>query len=104
MSPEPRYVFDNSAVVSALLFEESVRGQAFYAALDHGEIVVSPTTFAELSEVLGREKKRKSSSSDRMRSEKTLAEKIETTKMTHVGSQMFHRTGGPFPRICGLDT
>jgi putative PIN family toxin of toxin-antitoxin system len=56
MSPEPRYVFDNSAVVSAFLFELSVPGQAFYAALERGEILVSPTTFAELSEVLGRKK------------------------------------------------
>ena len=44
MSPEPRYVFENSAVVSALLFEQSVPGQAFYAALDHGKILVSQAT------------------------------------------------------------
>jgi len=56
MSPRPRYVFDNSAVVSALLFEQSLPGQAFYAALDHGEILVSPPTLAELAEVLGRKK------------------------------------------------
>lgn len=56
MSPEPRYVFDTSAVVSALLFEQSVPGRAFSAALDQGEILLSPATFAELSEVLGRTK------------------------------------------------
>lgn len=56
MNPEPRYVFDTSAVVSALLFEQSVPGQAFYAALDHGEVLLSQATFAELSEVLGRKK------------------------------------------------
>ncbi len=56
MSPRPRYVFDNSAVVSALLFEQSVSGQAFYNALDHGEILLSPPTFAELADVLGRKK------------------------------------------------
>jgi putative PIN family toxin of toxin-antitoxin system len=39
-----------------LLFEPSVSGQAFYAALDHGEILLSPPTFAELAEVLGRKK------------------------------------------------
>jgi putative PIN family toxin of toxin-antitoxin system len=56
MSPKPRYVFDTNAVVSALLFEQSVPGQAFYAALDGGEVLVSPATFAELAEVLGRKK------------------------------------------------
>jgi putative PIN family toxin of toxin-antitoxin system len=56
MSPKPRYVFDNNAVVSALLFEQSVPGQAFYAALDSGEFLVSRATFAELAEVLGRKK------------------------------------------------
>jgi putative PIN family toxin of toxin-antitoxin system len=56
MSPEPRYVFDNNAVVSAVLFEQSVPGRAFYAALDHGEVLVSQATFAELSEVLARRK------------------------------------------------
>lgn len=56
MSPKPRYVFDNNAVVSALLFAESVPGRAFYAALDHGEVLVSPATFAELSDVLDRKK------------------------------------------------
>jgi putative PIN family toxin of toxin-antitoxin system len=56
MNPESRYVFDTSAVVSALLFEQSVPGQAFYAALDHGKILLSQATFAELSEVLGRKK------------------------------------------------
>jgi predicted nucleic acid-binding protein len=39
-----------------LLFEHSVPGQAFYAALNHGEVLVSQETFTELSEVLGREK------------------------------------------------
>jgi predicted nucleic acid-binding protein len=45
---KPRYVFDNNAIVSALVFEHSVSGQAFYAALDHREILVSQETFAEL--------------------------------------------------------
>src|SRR5438105_2837669 len=56
MSLEPRYVFDNNAVVSALLFEQSVPGQAFHAALDRGGILLSQATFAELTEVLGRKK------------------------------------------------
>jgi putative PIN family toxin of toxin-antitoxin system len=56
MSLEPRYVFDNSAVVSALLFERSVPGQAFYTAMEHGEVLVSEATFTELAGVLGRPK------------------------------------------------
>src|SRR4051794_13557790 len=56
MSRDSRYVFDKNAVVSAVLFEQSVPGQAFYSALDHGTILVSQATFAELSGVLGRKK------------------------------------------------
>jgi putative PIN family toxin of toxin-antitoxin system len=56
MSPEPRYVFDIGVVVSAVLFEQSVPGQAFYAALDRGKILVSQATFGELADILGREK------------------------------------------------
>ena len=57
MSPEPRPMSSiTCAVVGALLFEQSVPGQAFYTALDHGEILLSQATFAELSEVLARKK------------------------------------------------
>src|SRR5436190_18659020 len=56
MSAESRYVIDNNVVVSALLFEKSAPGEAFYSALDRGIILVSQSTFAELSEVLAREK------------------------------------------------
>ncbi len=56
MSPKSRYVFDNNAIVSALLFEQSVPGQAFYAASDQGEILLSEACFIELSNVLAREK------------------------------------------------
>src|SRR5258708_37006912 len=56
MSLEFRYVFDNNVVVSALLFEHSVPGQALYAALDNGKVLVSQATFSELREVLGRKK------------------------------------------------
>jgi putative PIN family toxin of toxin-antitoxin system len=52
----PRYVFDTSVVISALLFEQSVPGRAFYAALDQGEILLSQATAAELAEVLSRTK------------------------------------------------
>ena len=56
MSPKPRYVFDTSVIVSALLFEHSTPAQAFYAAIDHGELLHSTGTFAELSDVLGRKR------------------------------------------------
>ena len=52
----PRYVFDTSVVVSAPLFEQSVPGQAFYAALDRGEILLSQATATELAAVLSRKK------------------------------------------------
>ena len=56
MNPKRRYVFDNNTIVSAVLFEQSVPGQALYAALDKGELLLSHATFAELGEVLGRKK------------------------------------------------
>lgn len=56
MSPEPSFVFDNNTLVSALLFERSVPGQAFYAALDHGLVLTSQPTFIELNGVLARKK------------------------------------------------
>ncbi len=56
MDPEPGVVFDTNAIVSALLFEQSVPGKAFCAALDRRRILLSQATVAELSEVLGRDK------------------------------------------------
>jgi uncharacterized protein len=56
VSPKPRFVFDNNVLVSALLFEHSVPGQAFYAALNAGVILLSAATFVELSAVLCRPK------------------------------------------------
>lgn len=56
MMRSARYVFDANVVISALLFENSTSGRAFYAALDAGEIVVSLPLLAELSEVLARPK------------------------------------------------
>ncbi|HXG11032.1 MAG TPA: putative toxin-antitoxin system toxin component, PIN family [Gemmataceae bacterium] len=56
MSLELRAVFDTNTAVSALLFEQSVPGKAFFAALDCGKILLSQATFAELHEVLAREK------------------------------------------------
>ncbi len=56
MSDRPRYVFDTNVTVSAALFERSPPGQALYAALGRGELLVSRATVAELAEVLGRAK------------------------------------------------
>ena len=56
MSAELRVVVDNNALVSALLFDQSVPARAFFAALDQGIILLSHATFTELSEVLGRSK------------------------------------------------
>jgi putative PIN family toxin of toxin-antitoxin system len=56
MIAEARYVFDANVIVSALLFEQSVPGQAFYAAVNHGHILLSQPAFRELADVLSREK------------------------------------------------
>lgn len=56
MSLEARCVFDTSAAVSALLFEQSVPAQAFYAVPDRGQVLLSQATFTEPAEVLGRKK------------------------------------------------
>jgi putative PIN family toxin of toxin-antitoxin system len=51
-----RIVFDSNVIVSALLFEQSVPGRAFYAALKHGEVLLSQETVVELKAVLSRKK------------------------------------------------
>lgn len=56
MIAEARYVFDANVIVSALLFEQSVPGQAFYAAIDRGRILLSQPALRELADVLSREK------------------------------------------------
>jgi len=56
MNDKPLYVFDTNVIVSALLFEQSVPAQAFRAALDRGEILLSRPVLKELNEVLAREK------------------------------------------------
>ena len=47
MSVELRAVFDTNAIVGALLFEQSVPAQAFFAASDRGTILVSEVIFRE---------------------------------------------------------
>jgi uncharacterized protein len=51
-----RIVFDTNTLVSALLFEPSVPAQAFFAAMDAGEILLSATLVNEVNEVLQRKK------------------------------------------------
>jgi putative PIN family toxin of toxin-antitoxin system len=54
METDVRTVFDTNAMVSALLFEQSVPANAFFAAWELGDILLSQDTFRDLSEVLGR--------------------------------------------------
>ena len=56
MSSKPRYVFDASTLVSALLFEQSKPGRAFRRAIERGMVLLSPSTLEELGAVIGREK------------------------------------------------
>ena len=51
-----RFVFDTNVIVSALLFNDSVPGQAFIRALNHGMILVSGALAGELSRVLARDR------------------------------------------------
>jgi putative PIN family toxin of toxin-antitoxin system len=56
MSSEVRSVFDTNVIVSALLFSDSVPGQAVSYALDHGVVLISRSLVEELNDVLAREK------------------------------------------------
>ncbi len=56
MNSETRYIFDSNVIVSALLFHDSVPGQAFVRSLNHGTILLSQQLLEELNEVLSREK------------------------------------------------
>jgi len=56
MKSKDRYVFDTNVIISALFLERSVPGQAFHAALEDGEILLSRPVLKELNEVLAREK------------------------------------------------
>ena len=51
-----RFVFDTNVMVSALLLNDSVPGQAFIRGLNHGTILISTETVSELSRVLGRDR------------------------------------------------
>ena len=54
MTANPRFVFDTSAVISAVLLKRSVSRKAFDKALDEGKLLVSAETIDELNQVLGR--------------------------------------------------
>jgi putative PIN family toxin of toxin-antitoxin system len=56
MSPETRVVFDTNVLVSALLFEHSIPGQAMFQALDEGKVLISQELVLELQSVLNRSK------------------------------------------------
>ena len=56
MNHKTRYVFDTNVIISALLFNNSIPGQAFFHALDDGIILMSQSLAEELADVLGREK------------------------------------------------
>lgn len=56
MTNNPRYVFDTNTIVSAILFEQSKPGQAFFAALRRGEVLISLALLAEIQDVLSRKK------------------------------------------------
>ena len=49
-----RYVFDTNAIVSALLFNDSVPATAFSKALTEGTILASISLVEELRDVLAR--------------------------------------------------
>jgi len=51
-----RCIFDTNTLISALLFENSVPGRAFYLVLAEGDILISSETVEELVEVLNRRK------------------------------------------------
>ncbi len=56
MKSDTRYVFDTNVIISALLFNTSVPGQAFTRSLEHGTILISQSLVEELNDVLGRDK------------------------------------------------
>ena len=39
MTSEARYDFDTNVIVSAMRFEHSITGRAFYEALDRGDLL-----------------------------------------------------------------
>ncbi len=54
MPTDLRFVFDTSAIVSAVLLKQSVVRQAFDKAVEQGKLLVSQATVEEVNEVLRR--------------------------------------------------
>ena len=54
MTSKLRAVFDTSVVVSAVLLPQSIPRQAFDRVQEHGKVLISVATVAELNEVLRR--------------------------------------------------
>ncbi len=51
-----RVVFDTNVLVSALLFEQSTPGRAFFAALEQGEVLLSAQLGLEIQKTLHKKK------------------------------------------------
>lgn len=56
MSDENRFVFDTNAIVSALIFEHSTPGRAFFHAIEREKVLLSWSLVHELEVVLSRPK------------------------------------------------
>lgn len=54
--PDPRWVFDTNAIISAMLSKDSTPGRAFYAAVACGTVLLSAPVLDELKEVVLRKK------------------------------------------------
>ena len=83
MKRNERYVFDTNVLISALLFSDSVPGQAFFESLDRGTILISAPLVEELNDVLGREKfERYLTSEERERFLETLMQETQLVEVT----------------------
>jgi putative PIN family toxin of toxin-antitoxin system len=82
------FVFDTNVIVSALLFNDSGPGRAFFRALNYGTILIARPLVKELSEVLCRSKfDRYISPEERDKFLEALVTEsnlIETTESVHV--------------------
>src|SRR3990167_8111470 len=86
MSGEPRVVFDTNVLVSALLFSDSVPGQAFLESLDRGTILISAPLVEELNDVLGREKFERYLASEER--ERFLEALIQETQLVEISRKL----------------
>lgn len=77
-----RVVFDTNILISALLFETSVPAQAFFAALDTGEILLSEMLVNEIDKVLHRKKFKKYISNEQR--EEFLIALVQSSKLVDV--------------------